>query len=106
MKTVILGLGIAIVAALPAMADLAGDLAGKTLVAKNTQITLGADGSLSGKVGKDALQGSWTISKGQFCRTITAPARLAGKACLAASLSGGTFTVTRPDGTALVYTVK
>lgn len=106
MKTVILGLGLAVFAAVPAMADLAGDLAGKTLVAKKTQITLGADGSLSGNVGKDALQGSWSVSKGQFCRTITAPARLASEACLAASLSGGTLTVTRPDGTVLVYTVK
>ena len=83
-----------------------GDLAGKTLVAKNTKIVLGADGTLSGKLGSDALAGTWTVEGGKMCRVITAPERHAGQSCQAAALANGKLTVTRGDGTKTVYTVK
>lgn len=106
MKGMALGLMLVALMAGPVRADLAGDLAGRTLTTKGATVVLGADGTMSGKVGKEALAGSWSVRKGQFCRTITAPGRLAGAACQDAVLEGGRLTIRRADGSALVYKVK
>ncbi len=55
---------------------LAERLSGATLTNDRSTIVLGADGSMSGSV-----EGAWTERNGQFCRTLTAPARLAGTIC-------------------------
>ncbi|SEN93754.1 hypothetical protein SAMN04488103_109128 [Gemmobacter aquatilis] len=106
MKTKVLCLLAFVAAAGPALADLQAGLSGRTLTAKGATIVLGADGVMSGTVGKDALKGRWSVQSNQMCRTITEPQRLAGKACLDAVLDGSTLTVMRPDGTALVYKVE
>lgn len=57
--------------------SLTARLSGKTLTNdRGGMIVLGADGSMSGTV-----EGAWTERDGQFCRTVTAPARLAGTLC-------------------------
>jgi hypothetical protein len=100
-----LSTGLALCAS-PLLALTAADLAGKTLTAKNTKIVLGPDGAMSGKVGKDTLAGSWSVKGDKMCRTITAPERLAGSACQAVVLSDGKLSVTREDGSTIVYAVK
>lgn len=99
-------LAVVLLGAGPALADMSRDLAGRTLVTKGAKIVLGKDGSMAGTVGKDKLAGSWSIRKSQMCRTITAPARLAGKACQDVVLEGNVLTVTRIDGSVLVYKVQ
>lgn len=101
-----IGVALAVLAAAPVLADTAAALAGRTLTAKGAKIVLGADGVMSGSVGKNALQGTWEVSGGKFCRTITAPARLAGTACQKVDLQGDSLTVTREDGSVLVYKVE
>jgi hypothetical protein len=78
----------------PAMADpLTDALAGKTLVNDSSEIKVNADGSLIGTAGGAALEGTWSVENGQWCRTLTAPARAAGSACQAATLNAdGTIT--------------
>lgn len=96
-------------AASAALAVTKADLAGKNLVMGKTEIRLNADGKMTGKVGKDGdevLTGVWSIDKGNFCRTITAPKRLAGQACQKAAIKGKVFTLTRDDGTTLNYDIK
>lgn len=60
-------------------------ISGKRLVApRGDFIDVGADGRVTGMVGPDqsvALSGIWEIRNGQWCRTLTAPASLAGTAC-------------------------
>lgn len=57
--------------------SLTARLSGKTLTNETGgTIVLGADGSLSGVV-----EDAWTERDGQFCRTLTSPARLAGTLC-------------------------
>ena len=59
-------------------------ISGKTLVSDSAVLTLNSDRTLTGAVGADLeseLIGTWYVSNGRFCRTITAPARLAGQAC-------------------------
>lgn len=73
---------------------LAAALAGRTLVNDNGSIDVNRDGTLSGLV-----QGAWTVRDGQWCRTLTAPARLAGTACQDATLNGdGTVTIAGVNG--------
>lgn len=86
--------------------DLAKALSGKTLVGGNTEIRVNPDGTLAGKAGQDGLQGTWKVDKGKWCRTITAPKRLAGSACQTAVLKGKTLSVQRADGSTAVLEVK
>jgi hypothetical protein len=84
----------------------AGEISGKALTAKGAKLLVGADGTLSGTVGKgDGLTGTWEVRDGRFCRTITAPERLAGTACQTATIAGGTLTLTRDDGTSVAYSI-
>jgi hypothetical protein len=92
-----------------ALADLATELSGKTLVLDKSRIQMGADGVMSGKVGKSGkedLAGTWSVKKGKLCRTITLPERLAGSDCQTAVLDGNSLTLTRADGSTIQWTVK
>lgn len=94
---------------LPAAADLAANLSGKTLVAGESSIVMGADGKLTGKVGKggkDVLAGTWSVEGGKLCRTITQPKRLAGSECQTAVLKRNKLTITRADGSATEWAVE
>jgi len=87
---------------------IAEQVAGKTLIgAQNDNFVIGADGSLTGTTAKgDALVGTWEIKNGEWCRTITEPATLAGSACQGATIEGSTFTVTRADGSTAVWQME
>ena len=59
-------------------------ISGKTLVADTAELTLNSDRTLQGKIGNELevdLIGTWYVDDGRFCRTISEPANLAGKAC-------------------------
>ncbi|WP_424969923.1 hypothetical protein [Dinoroseobacter sp. S76] len=65
-------------------------LAGKTLMNvdnPDTLLTFGADGSLSG-----AVTGTWSVENGQFCRTLTEPASVAGSLCQDVVIDGDVLT--------------
>lgn len=69
----------------PAASDDAGSLtaalSGRTLTNENATVVLGADGRVSGSIRAGELNGSWTERNGQYCRTFTAPERVAGTLC-------------------------
>lgn len=111
MKPAIKSAIVLVLAVLPhsAFADLKSDLLGRTLVQGKSSILMGADGKMTGKIGKtgnETLTGTWSVKKGQLCRTITAPERLAGKDCQKAVLDGSKLTITRADGSTIEWTVK
>jgi hypothetical protein len=89
--------------------ELTAAVSGKTLITETSEIQVGSDGALTGKVGQNLdteLSGTWEIRDGQWCRTITAPARLAGSACQAMTLNNdGTVTIDGANGP-IVYTVR
>ncbi|MEM6974016.1 MAG: hypothetical protein AAF577_14545 [Pseudomonadota bacterium] len=81
--------------AVPLTADA---VAGRTLSnAEAGVFQIGADGSLTGLIGSardEALVGTWSVADGQWCRTITEPARIAGSACQEATQNDdGTVTI-------------
>lgn len=86
----------------------ADQVAGKTMIGENkAKFVIGADGSLSGTTGKgEALTGSWTVKKGNWCRTIKEPKKLAGQACQAATINGNTLTLTNKDGSSVSFKIK
>jgi hypothetical protein len=88
---------------------LASALSGRTLVADNAEINVGADGSLTGRLGtnlENELVGAWTVRNGQWCRTITEPARLAGTECQDATVNAdGTVTFVG-DNRTTVYALR
>lgn len=78
-------------------------ISGKRLVAdRGDFIDVNANGILTGMVGPDQsnrLAGAWEIRNGQWCRTLTEPAALAGTSCQDASLNGdGTVTIDGVNG--------
>lgn len=65
-------------------------LAGKTMMSvdnPDTLLTFGTDGTLSG-----AVTGTWSVENGQFCRTLTEPASVAGSLCQDVEIDGEVFT--------------
>jgi hypothetical protein len=82
-------------------------VSGRTLVAGETTINAGADGSLTGTLANgNALEGGWTVRDGQWCRTLTAPAAIAGTACQDAELGDGTLTLTNTDGSTTTWAIQ
>jgi hypothetical protein len=109
MRTKSVAAGILALLPCAAFADLASDIAGRTLVQGKSRIEMNADGTMTGmigKTGKEALSGTWSVRKGKLCRTITAPERLAGSECQTAVLQGSKLTITRGDGSTVEWTVK
>jgi hypothetical protein len=81
--------------------SLTAQLSGTTLTNDRSTIVLGADGSMSGSV-----EGAWTERDGQFCRTLTAPARLAGTICQPVRFNDdGTVTFIGGAGGDVTYTI-
>ncbi|MEE4118911.1 MAG: hypothetical protein V2I65_07845 [Paracoccaceae bacterium] len=69
-------------------------LAGRSLTNDAGTIDVNRDGTLSG-----LAEGAWTVRDGQWCRTISEPARLAGTACQDATLNGdGSVTIDGVNG--------
>jgi hypothetical protein len=84
-------------------------VSGKTLVSEGGEFQVGSNGALSGAIGPNrdtAVAGAWAIRDGQWCRTLTEPARLAGTACQAMTLNGdGTVTIDGVNGP-VVYAIR
>jgi hypothetical protein len=74
------------------MDPLTAQLSGKTLTNENGTIVLGADGSMSGAIPAGEVAGAWTVRNGQYCRTLTAPARFAGTLCQEVRFNDDTVT--------------
>jgi hypothetical protein len=72
---------------------LRAQLSGKTIAVNGAETHVNSDGSLSG-----AVQGTWTIEDGKYCRTIVAPKAWAGTQCQGVSFDGNQVTFTRPNG--------
>jgi len=77
-------------------------VSGKTLVAGETSIYVNPNRTLSGTGPAGAVEGTWEVRNGQWCRNITAPAAWAGSRCQDAQLSGNTVSLANADDTAMV----
>lgn len=81
-------------------------VSGRTLVAGESVLVAGADGSLSGTLANGAeLTGAWVVRDGQWCRTLVTPESLAGTACQDAELGNGTITIDGTNG-ATTWTIQ
>ncbi|MEL7300877.1 MAG: hypothetical protein AAFM92_10880 [Pseudomonadota bacterium] len=83
-------------------------VSGRTLVAGETRLTAGANGALVGTLaGGDTLSGTWRISNGKWCRTLTQPARFAGpEVCQDAALTEGQLVIVGSNGNPTTYTIE
>lgn len=70
-------------------------VSGRTLVSGDTRLLAGTNGSLVGTLASgDTLAGTWRISQGRWCRTLTQPARFAGaEVCQDAALADGQLVI-------------
>ena len=71
-------------------------LVGRTLTRGGFTITFNPDGSMVGA--NPDLTGTWEVRDGQFCRTISQPAQMAGTECQSVTISGASYTFTGPSG--------
>lgn len=89
--------------------SIAAEFAGKNLSGNGVDMNINADGSFTGKVGQKLDQdfaGTWKISDGRWCRTITKPDRFKGSECQDLTMNGdGTVTIVGRRGPAK-YTLK
>ncbi|WP_136440733.1 hypothetical protein [Pacificoceanicola onchidii] len=83
-------------------------VSGRTLVAGDTRLTAGANGALVGTLASgDTLSGTWRISNGKWCRTLTQPARFAGpEVCQDAALADGQLVIVGSSGAPTTYTIE
>jgi hypothetical protein len=83
-------------------------VSGRTLVAGDTRLTAGANGALVGTLANgNTLSGTWRISGGKWCRTLTQPARFAGpEVCQDAALADGQLVITGSNGNPTTYTIE
>ncbi|MEM9635526.1 MAG: hypothetical protein AAGA50_29660 [Pseudomonadota bacterium] len=95
-----------------ALADdssIAAEFAGKNLSGHGVDMNINPDGTFTGTVGKNPKEdfaGTWKISNGQWCRTITKPERFKGSQCQDLTVNGdGTVTIDGRRGPAK-YTLK
>lgn len=82
---------------------------GRVLVSEGAEITVNADGTLSGTVGVNnpqALTGNWAVRDGDWCRTITAPERLAGTECQTVTLDGDQVSFESASGRTNTLTIR
>lgn len=76
-------------------------LVGKTLTNQSTKIQLQEGNMMTGRTGPSnevAIDGTWQIREGRFCRTLTSPPQLAGTECQDISIDGDTVTFDTPRG--------
>lgn len=82
-------------------------VSGQTLIQGENVINTNADGTMTGTTaGGDEIRGAWAVRNGQWCRTLTLPARLAGTACQDVELGDGEITFTAADGGSATYQVQ
>jgi len=83
-------------------------VSGRTLVASETRLTAGANGALVGTLaGGDTLSGTWRISNGKWCRTLTQPARFAGpEVCQDVALTEGQLVIIGSNGNPTTYSIE
>ncbi|MHA3916668.1 hypothetical protein [Halovulum sp. GXIMD14793] len=83
-------------------------VSGRTLVAGDTRLTAGANGTLVGTLANgDTLSGTWRISGGKWCRTLTQPARFAGpEVCQDAALADGQLVIVGSNGSPTTYLIE
>ncbi len=83
-------------------------VSGRTLVAGDTRLTAGANGALVGTLAsRDTLSGTWRITNGKWCRTLTQPARFAGpEVCQDAALADGQLVVIGSNGSPTTYNIE
>lgn len=83
-------------------------VSGRTLVAGDTRLTAGANGALVGTLSSgDTLSGTWRISNGKWCRTLTLPVRFSGpEVCQDAALADGQLVVIGSNGSPTTYNIE
>lgn len=98
----------ACVAGNPSPDPISQAVSGKTLVAGDTRLTAGTNGTLVGTLaGGDTASGTWRISNNKWCRTLSLPVRLKGpEVCQAAALSDGKLVIIGSSGKPTTYTIE
>ena len=96
-------LGLSLTACMPAdtpTQTAASPFIGKQLVAENgTVFFFGADGTLGGTLGGEAIVGTYETNGAEICSTYTAPATLADREfCSTPAIDGTTVIFNRRDG--------
>lgn len=83
-------------------------VSGRTLVAGDSRLIAGANGTLIGTLATgDTLSGTWRISGGKWCRTLTLPARFAGpEVCQDAALADGQLVIVGSNGSPTTYVIE
>lgn len=87
--------------------DLRAALSGKTLSHPDVTVVVDPNGQLTGTESDGTeIVGTWTITNGQWCRTLTAPESFAGSACQGVAIVGDQATFKREDGSSITYTIS
>ncbi len=82
-------------------------LSGKTLINDTGNIVVHPDGQLSGaQLNGAVIEGTWNITGGQWCRTLTLPDVAKGKECQDVILAGNQATFVREDGSTVTFTIQ
>lgn len=71
-------------------------LAGQSFSRGDFTITFNTNGRLTGE--NPSVVGRWEIKDGQFCRTITEPAQIAGSECQNVTIDGDSYTFSGSSG--------
>lgn len=83
------------------MDPITAQLVGKRLTSTGMTMQLQEGNRMAGRAGPSGnvlIDGAWEIRDGDFCRTITAPAQMAGTECQAITIDGETATLQGRDG--------
>lgn len=83
------------------MDPITAQLVGKRLTSTGMTLQLQEGNRMAGRAGPNGdvlLDGFWEIREGQFCRTVTAPAQMAGTECQDITIDGETATLVGRDG--------
>ena len=83
-------------------------VSGRTLISGGTRLTAGTNGTLVGTLANgDTLSGTWKISGGKWCRTLTLPERFSGpEVCQDAALQDGQLVIIGSNGSPTTYTIE
>ena len=83
-------------------------VSGRALISGDTRLTAGTNGTLVGTLASgDTLSGTWRISGGKWCRTLTLPERFSGpEVCQDAALTDGQLVIIGANGSPTTYTIE
>lgn len=83
-------------------------VSGRTLVSGDTRLSAGTNGALVGTLANgDTLSGTWRISGGKWCRTLTLPERFSGpEVCQDAALTGDQLVIIGSNGSPTTYDIE